>query len=53
MGNYKPLNHNVIKLINVQGWRSSVKRDGLKIRWLRSTGVQKGIEHISLPACYQ
>ncbi len=23
-----------------QGWRSLVKRDGLKIRWLRSTGVQ-------------
>jgi hypothetical protein len=25
---------------SAQGWRSLVKRDGLKIRWLRSTGVQ-------------
>ncbi len=35
--------------ISAQGWRSLVKRDGLKIRWLRSTGVQK-YEQISLPA---
>jgi len=33
----------------VQGWRSLVKRDRLKICWLRPTGVQK-IEQISLPA---
>ena len=36
-----------------QGWRSLVKRDGLKIRWLRSTGVQNNIYgQISLPAHY-
>ncbi len=34
----------------LQGWRSLVKRGGLKIRWLRPAGVQKSVEQISSPA---
>jgi len=30
----------MLRNYSVQGWRSLVKRGGLKIRWLRPAGVQ-------------